>query len=188
MIINPVAITNFDRTNRELEAFWLFSMFVAGKNSDFAAKKLNALMAKFGPEAEPIYQMGAMSPEKIEALLRSVKVGQYGRLTKAIVGSCGLDLRTVTVQQLMAIHGVGPKTARFFILHSRRDAGCAVLDTHVLKFLRDNGYPLAPKSTPNPKNYGVWETIFLNICKLNYPDQSIADVDLRIWTEYSGRA
>jgi thermostable 8-oxoguanine DNA glycosylase len=58
----------------------------------------------------------------------------------------------------------------------------------VLKFLRDNGYPLAPKSTPNPKNYGVWETIFLNICKLNYPDQSIADVDLRIWTEYSGRA
>ena len=185
MIISPTSVTNFNRSRRELEAFWLFSMFVAGKNSDFAAKKVQAVI-----DMCPVnmFLFDWLRVKDVDTVLRTARVGQYNRLTRAINESLDLDLQTASLQQLMNVHGVGPKTARFFLLHSRKDCNCAVLDTHVLKFLRDNGFPLAPKSTPNRKDYGAWECIFLSICKLNYPSWSIADVDLRIWKEYSGRA
>jgi len=187
-MIQPTSITDFNRSNRELEAFWLFSMFVAGKNSDFAAAKVHAVMNKFDQGVEPIYQMRAMTVQGIEDLLRACRVGQYGRLTKAILGTMGVDLRTATLDELMAIHGIGPKTARFFLVHSRADCNHAVLDVHILKFLRANGYPTAPVQTPSGAVYLKWEKVFLDICKLNYPDKTIAEIDLRIWTEYSGRA
>lgn len=185
MIISPTSVTNFNRARRELEAFWLFSMFVAGKNSDFAAKKVQAV---FDQCPVNMFLFDWLRLKDIGEVLKNAKVGQYTRLTKAVSGSLNLDLSTVSLNELMSVHGVGPKTARFFLLHSRSDCKCAVLDTHVLKFLRDNGYPLAPKATPSRKDYGAWEDIFLNICKLNYPSWSIADVDLRIWKHYSGRA
>ena len=185
-MISPTSITNFNRTDRELQEFWLFSMFVAGKNSDFAAKKLDAFLFLLGPNVWDIF--AALRKQNVKELLLAAKVGQYNRLTKAIEESLSVNLRNASLGELMSIHGIGPKTARFFLLHTRKDANCAALDTHILKFIRDNGYPLAPKSTPNPKSYGTWESIFLNICKLNYPTMPIAEVDLKIWTEYSGRA
>lgn len=185
MIISPTSVTNFNRSTLELQYFWLFSMFVAGKNADFASGKLQTLVNLMPDGAYPINWLVANG---VEDYLRKAKVGQYTRLTKAITQSLNIDLKSATVNQLMAIHGVGPKTARFFLLHSRKDVKCAALDTHILKFLRNNGYPLAPKQTPSRKDYGTWEQIFLNICQLNYPQMSVADVDLKIWTEYSGRS
>lgn len=185
-MISPTSITNFNRTDRELQEFWLFSMFVAGKNSDFAAKKLDTFLSLLGNDISDIFI--ALRRHNVRELLLATKVGQYDRLTKAIEQSLSVDLRKATLGELMSIHGIGPKTARFFLLHTRKDANCAALDTHILKFIRDNGYPLAPKSTPSPTTYGTWERIFLNICELNYPKMPIAEVDLKIWTEYSGRA
>ena len=123
----------------------------------------------------------------IEDLLRACRVGQYGRLTKAILGTMKVDLRTATLDELMAIHGIGPKTARFFLVHSRENCNHAVLDVHILKFLRANGYPTAPVQTPSGKAYLFWEKVFLDYCKVMFPHKSIADIDLAIWTEYSGR-
>lgn len=185
-MVNPIEITKFDRNQRELEEFWLFSMFVAGKNSDFAARKLQSLTSYLG-DHPLIGQMRGWKPEQVEKLLRLVKVGQYDRLTKAIVGSFKLDLRTATLQDLMDVHGVGPKTARFFLLHSRENCECAVLDTHILKFLRANGYLDAPKSTPSGSRYVLWEGVFLSVCKHMWPEIPIAVVDLNIWRRYSGR-
>jgi hypothetical protein len=186
-MIHPTSITQFNRSNRELEAFWLFSMFVAGKNSDFAAAKVHAVMNKFGPEAEPITHMRLLTEQGIEDLLRSCRVGQYGRLTKAILGTMKVDLRTATLAELMAIHGVGPKTARFFLVHSRENCQHAVLDVHILHFLRDNGFPTAPKQTPSDKLYLFWEKVFLDFCDINYHGTPIPIIDLDIWTKYSGR-
>lgn len=186
MIVEPTKITNHNRTTLELQWFWLFSLFVAGKNSDFAAGKIEALRWFMPDGAYPINWLNANG---VEEYLRKAKVGQYGRLTKAIEQSKDVDLRNSTLDRLLSIHGVGPKTVRFFLLHSRKDCNCAVLDTHVLKFLRDCGYSAAPKQTPaNPKKYRLLEDIFLNICRLNYPTLSVAEVDLKIWTKYSGRA
>lgn len=185
MLINPTQITNFNRSRRELEAFWLFSLFVAGKNADFAAGKVKAVIDQCPVN---MFLFDWLHLKDIETVLRTAKVGQYTRLTKAVQASLKLDLKTVTLSELLSIHGVGPKTARFFLLHSRKNCECAVLDVHVLKFLRANGYPLAPKQTPTRKDYGAWEQIFLSICKIKYPQDAVADVDLEIWTEYSGRA
>lgn len=191
MSIVPTAITNFNRTERELQEFALFCVLVAGKNSDFAAKKLDAILAQFPKDALPFD--GFCAAKDISIVLTNAKTGQYTRLTNAVYDLIGLHdevgLQNATLADLLSVRGIGPKTARFFILHSRNSAKCAVLDTHVLKFLRDNGYPTAPKQTPqNRKQYEAWEKKFLNICEFNYPGTPIAEVDLKIWTEYSGRA
>jgi hypothetical protein len=183
-MISPTNATDFDRNERELQKFWLFSLFVAGKNSDFAAQKVDALMNQMPQECEPLDYLRICD---VDAMLRKIKAGQYTRLTKAIQQSMGVDLHTATVEDLMKIHGVGPKTSRFFILHSRKDYKCAVLDTHILKLLRDEGNVNVPKSTPSGKAYLHWEQVFLDFCQKNYPGVPIAEVDLYYWMKYSGR-
>lgn len=78
-MIDPNVLTKFDRTPDELLEFWLFCLFVRGKNADVQAKKLD----------EFIKQMHGFSklPEMfgmVELKLRQVKAGQYGTLTSAI--------------------------------------------------------------------------------------------------------
>jgi thermostable 8-oxoguanine DNA glycosylase len=88
------------------------------------------------------------------------------------------------VQELESVKGIGPKTARFFLLHSRPNQEIAVLDTHILHWMRDNGIK-APKTTPSGEKYLKFEKMFIDIAKKN--DISIADLDLRIWTAYSSK-
>jgi len=98
-----------------------------------------------------------------------------------------LDLATCTLEELMSVHGVGQKTARFFLLHTRPDCQCAVLDTHILKWLRDNQVD-APQNTPTSvKQYLALEKQFLFLARENFPFMSIADIDLTLWMKYSGR-
>ena len=49
-MINPKQITDFNRSKRELEMFWIFSIMVAGKNSDNTAKVVARL---FKDKEEP---------------------------------------------------------------------------------------------------------------------------------------
>jgi thermostable 8-oxoguanine DNA glycosylase len=98
-----------------------------------------------------------------------------------------LDLRTATINDLLAIHGVGGKTARFFLLHSRKDCEHVVLDTHVLAYLRDRWGMDVPTSTPPKKEYERIERIAVNLIKTDYPNFSMAEADLLIWTKRSGR-
>ena len=44
LAVNPTDITDFNRDTDQLEAFWLFCMFVAGKNSDYASRCLTKLI------------------------------------------------------------------------------------------------------------------------------------------------
>lgn len=194
-VIKPTEVTNFNRSDFELESFWLFSLFVAGKNADYAGRCLARILALpyLGCASTlngktPFEVFRNMPENEIRNTLVASKIGQYNRLTKAITESVHLDLRTCTLEDLLAVHGVGPKTARFFLLHSRRDAKHAVLDTHILSWMRRHGIEEAPKATPqNPKLYAELEDTFIHLAETWFPSVPLAEVDLLIWMQESGR-
>jgi thermostable 8-oxoguanine DNA glycosylase len=186
--IDPKAITNFERSQEELEMFWLFCILVAGKNADWAAVKLQDLFKNKKPFQTP-FQFLSERQTDLHNILVVNKVGQYKRITSAIEQSLNLDLRTATLDEFLSIFGVGPKTARFFILHTRRNAECAVLDTHILKWMRTIVLESidVPTSTPPVKEYDKWEKMAIKMMKVFYKGISLAEADLMIWTQMSGR-
>jgi thermostable 8-oxoguanine DNA glycosylase len=165
-------------------------MFVAGKNSDYASRCLSKLihgMSKRGYD-DIFNYFKDLGRDGIHNALVASKVGQYGRLTKGIMQSLDLNLRTCTLDDLLNIHGVGNKTARFFLLHTRAGGNWAVLDTHILAWLRDHGVENAPKNTPtNSELYCELEKQFRYLSRLEYPYLSDAQIDLLIWSDQSGR-
>lgn len=182
-MIDPNNITKYDRSDEELLEFWLFCILVAGKKSSVVAEKLNKLNKTFNIWAvvhckrEPI----------IESVLRVFKMGQYGRVTKAILDSSKVNLRKARFADLMQIRGVGPKTASFFLTHSRRDHHQPILDTHILKYIRSKGHP-APKSTPQDLNkYQELSSLFLSLSAVEFPNMTLAERDLHIWKTYSNK-
>ena len=189
LAVNPTDITDFNRDTNQLEAFWLFCMFVAGKNSDYASRCLSKLiygMSKRGYDGIFNY-FKDLGRDGIHNALVANKVGQYGRLTKGIMQSLDLDLERCNLDALLDIHGVGNKTARFFLLHTRIGCEYAVLDTHILKWMRGRGEDV-PKSTPTRKTvYRKLERRFLYLSRLAYPFLTDSQIDLLIWSEQSGR-
>ena len=117
--------------------------------------------------------------------LKAHKLGQYKRLEKAFRGILVFKnkLDKVSAEDLECIDGIGPKTSRFFLLHSRPNLRVAVLDTHILKFLNEKGYKV-PKATPSDKKkYRKIELDFLSEC--DKAGKNVADMDLEIWKSYS---
>ena len=188
--IDPTNITDFNRDTNQLEAFWLFCMFVAGKNSDYASRCLSKLihgMSRRGYDGIFNY-FKDLGRDGIHNALVANKVGQYTRLTKGVMQSLDLDLRTCRLDDLLKIHGVGNKTARFFLLHTREGGNYAVLDTHILAWLRTHGVEEAPKTTPtDSKVYRTLEKKFRYMSRLCYPHLTDAEIDLLIWSIQSGR-
>jgi thermostable 8-oxoguanine DNA glycosylase len=78
------------------------------------------------------------------------------------------------------------KTSRFFLLHSDdtfKD-NIAILDTHILKFVRENIDNSAPTATPtNSNTYKLWEDKFLFWCTEN--KKNTAEFDLEVWKSYA---
>ena len=96
------------------------------------------------------------------------------------------DLSKVTIDDLQEVRGISTKTSRFFLTHSREDFDEPVLDTHILKFLQEEGYRDIPSSTPqNANTYARVANIFRRIA--NYEGKSVTDLDLEVWTQYSYR-
>jgi len=187
LTIDPKQITNFSRTTSELQAFFLFGLFCAGKNSDYASRCLSKLLHKSEGDT-PFEILKNLGETGIHNALVASKIGQYSRLTKAICQAVDLDLHSCSLEDLLNVHGVGQKTARFFLLHTRSNVKCAVLDTHILKFLRDNAVD-APQNTPTSiKQYEMLEKQFLFLIDSHFPFMSVADVDLTLWKKYSGRS
>lgn len=182
----PTQITNYNRTDAELQAFWLFCIMVAGKNADTAARVISRLLQEVPEGSTPFEYLKSLGSIALRNSLVAHRAGQYARITRAIEESLNLDLRTATVEDLEKIFGIGPKTARFFLLHSRPNQRLAVLDTHILKWMRSHKVPVPP-STPTRKHYDGFERVFLALADAYFPGVAIADVDLLIWCEVSGR-
>jgi len=103
--VDPKNITNFNRTDGELEAFMVFSIAVAGKNANQTAN-LIAKLLKGAESDESPFQFLRRIP--LDDHLRFWRVGQYRRILPALEGVMKLDLRTCTMGDLLKVHGIGP--------------------------------------------------------------------------------
>jgi len=190
-MIDPVNITKFENTDEQLEEVLLFWVLAAGKNAITASNCLERFLIgvhnKFNLSLyKPFECIRKIKKEKLPELLKSYGIGCYNNKAKTFyqLVNSNLNLRTCTADDLEKIHGIGMKTSRCFIIHSRRDASYAGLDVHLLSFLKDKGYNV-PKQTPTRKSYLEIEKIFLDIVKNS--GMSVAEYDLMIWRQYSGR-
>jgi len=188
-VINPKQITNYERTDNELQIFWIFCILVAGKNADTTSRAVAKIINDLAPWDNPFDGIKRIGFEGLQDILRKYRTGQYDRVARAIYQSLDIDLRTCTVEDLIKIHGVGPKTARFFLLHSREFCDEIVLDTHILRWMREKcGIDNVPDNTPqNINRYNELSAICKDLMEQNYPGLSLAKIDLLIWTEMSGR-
>ena len=178
-MIDPFNVTKYDRSISELQEFLLFCIFVSGKRADIIANKLNDLFSY--NNVEPFSLIKKWIEEKtLDEKLRKVKMGKYSHFSKGLkqLIESNLNLKECSVEDLEAIHGIGPKTSRYFILHTRKNQRIACLDTHILTYLRELGHS-APKTTPSGKKYQKLEKIFIDLADKN--GKNIADFDLEIW-------
>lgn len=188
-MINPAEVTNYNRTQSELQEFLLFCINVAGKKSSIESPKLEVFIQRakdITKESTPFNCIKKLIKlGRLQEIMHWAKLSPYKQRYNSYVDAVKLgDLQTVTLNRLLQVPGIGLKTARFFLSHSREDFDEPMLDTHILQFLRDNGYKGAPKSTPS--NVGVYN-YYANIFKMfaRVSGKSVTDLDLEIWKQYS---
>lgn len=159
-MVNPFDITKFDRTYAELQEFLLFCIMVAGHNSMTTKAALERLMDEtvcFVQYGNLIFsELNKLDDDTLVEVLTDARTGKYCLLSKAIryVGKhySYVPLDSLSIGELVEIPGVGPKTARFFVLHSRPNARVAVLDVHVLRWLKEQGYLYVRTQTPQAES------------------------------------
>ena len=187
-LVDPNNITKFDCSNHELQLVLLFWIAAAGKKASTSARCLESLMLhgsdKFGSQEpfEIIRRFGNELPD----VLKSHGFGCFNNKAKSMtdLASRNIDLTSCSVSDLEDVRGIGPKTARCFLMHSRKNVRHAGLDTHVLKYMRENGIEV-PKSTPSGKKYLELENVFLEMADRS--GKSLAEFDLEIWRHYSSK-
>ena len=186
-MIDPNDVTKFDRSEAELQEFWLFACVVAGKTAKTQARLLEGFLTALPePHNTPFNRVErAYLDGLLDERLRESRLGQYNRLSKCFVESLKVDLQTASVQDLERIHGIGPKTARFFLMHSRPNQRIAALDTHILKFLKEKEHTDITMTPASSKKYLELELRFLELADL--AQMSPADFDLQIWKSYANR-
>ena len=192
-MIDPTKVTNFERTQWELEEFLLFTITVAGKNSFQQAAKLANFLGEYhgrvhkhtGVLMTPFDIVRDMDKEgSLDFHLRVHKLGQYERIGsafRAVANFFAVNSNvTVSVSLLETIRGVGMKTARFFFMHTLPNQNYACLDTHILKWLGEQGHEV-PKQSPRGVKYLNLEKVFLQYAKDLF--KTPAELDLQIWNE-----
>lgn len=188
-LVDPENITRFDMDDRDLELTLLFWVCAAGKNARVAAGNLSRLLEN-GRELFGLVDPFSIISKFGSDLPRALKdygIGCYNNKARTMLelASSGLDLKTCSVSDLEGVKGIGPKTARCFVMHSRRGARHAGLDTHCLKYMGERGVNV-PKSTPVGKKYLELEAIFLRMA--DESGLTVAEFDLEIWRRYSSRS
>ena len=191
-MINPAEVTNYNRTQYQLEEFILFGINVAGKKSSIEEPKLEVFIERAKNITKETFPFNCIRKlielGRLQEIMHWAKLSPYKQRYNSYVAVSKIqDLRTVTLNKLLEVAGIGLKTARFFLSHSREDFDEPMLDTHILRFLRDEGYKDAPKSTPS--NVGIY-SYYANVFKMfaRTLGKSVTDLDLEIWKKYSGTA
>lgn len=190
-MIDPSDVTKYDRTEAELEEWLLFCIVAAGKTAKTQARLLDnfltSLRENYGSEKTTPFQLiyNADNVWCLRSEIEKSRLGQYNRLEKSFRKAAEFigKMKTITREELETIPGIGPKTSRFYLLHSRPNQQMAVLDTHILHYMRDNGLT-SLTVTPDKKKYLQVEEVFLNHARSI--NKTIADLDLEIWKKYSG--
>lgn len=197
-MIDPSNITNYNLTDAELEEHLLFWIAAAGKNGRTAARCLEVFLTMItysgmspfdalrNQYLYDVKRKGDPEHATMSELMKLAGIGCYTNKSKTFteLSHALLDLSICSTEELEKIYGIGPKTARCFILHSRKGARLSGLDTHMLKHLREMGIEDVPKSTPSSKKkYMILEQEVLRLADEAGID--IAVYDLMIWNKYS---
>ena len=152
--IDPYNITNFNRTEEELQLFLLFCIVVAGKTAYIQADKLEQFLDSINSRLMMLKHTSPFqslkSAEQHGILLQEIhkaKLGQYKKIYAAFlfIVKHNIDLKKCTPESLQQIPGVGYKSSRFFLLHSDSNwqNNMAILDVHILRFMREEINSLA---------------------------------------------
>jgi thermostable 8-oxoguanine DNA glycosylase len=185
-MVDPVNCTNFSRDQYSLEEYAVFCILVANKPALRTASMLDAMLNSL-PGDLPFEKLQSFTLKRMQALLKRWRFGCYTMKGKGVfqLVNKGLDLKTCSVDDLEEICGISKKTSRFFVLHSREGQKYIPLDTHILKFLWDQGIENVPASTPSStKRYCELEAHALRFAKER--NMTPADFDLSVWRHYSG--
>ena len=168
----------------ERQWWLLYSIIVAGKSARFAENALGKWTdANIHNKEEPFNVIeNLLKDGELENSFRIARTGNYRKLVKACkdVLRDKPNLKTCSPGELLGICGVGPKTARFFIIWTRPDEEYAVLDVHVLRWLKEQGIPNVPRSTPNRKEYARLEKEVLRIAKER--GMTASALDQEVWS------
>jgi len=185
-MIDPFNITDYDMDRPRLEEFLLFWVCAAGKKATTVSKSLdNFLETTRG--TSPFDKIKSVGLTNLPNILKKHGIGCYTSKARSMweLANSDMDLKSCTADDLENIHGIGMKTSRCFLIHSRKDVQNAGLDTHVLKFLKSKGHDV-PKSTPgSKKKYKELEQLFLKYA--NESGKPVAEFDLDIWRSYAKR-
>lgn len=173
------------RVGDELQQFAIFSVCVVGKNADTVIDCVRRFVrrgSEMTGEDEPFEIVRRLAAEGslVEALKLS-GIGCYTHRARTLteLAMADFDLRTCSVQDLETIWGIGPKTARFFVLFSRDNVDdIAVLDVHILRWLREQGHDVPQQTPGSTKRYREIEQLFL---KHVPEDVSLAQFDYELW-------
>jgi thermostable 8-oxoguanine DNA glycosylase len=195
-MVDPYKAINYDRNDYELQEWLLFCIFVPGKKATTTAAHLEEFLQagkkqySLPEDAKPfdIVRAYMKNSSNFPETLRQYGFGCYNlraRCLRLLMQDIdrGLNLRTCSLGDLEYLPGIGPKTSRMFVMFSRQNmTNMAILDVHILRFLRNKGYDV-PDSTPSGSRYQKIEEMFLKeAAKSGKPP---ADFDLEIWSKYS---
>jgi hypothetical protein len=196
MEVDPMDIPQA-MTPAECEYWILFGICVANKPAGVTQEKMRKFMGISVPPAAwsitPFGMVKVMIADgSLYANLHMARFGQYDRIYKAMAEAAKIDVRALgrigprqALKTLLAVPGIGPKTARMVLMYAfPHHANLWVpLDVHVLKWLRAQGYE-APKSTPPPgRTYDRLELEFLKEAKAR--GMTARDLDTLVWRQYA---
>lgn len=192
-MVDPVNLTNYELTRYGLEEYLLFSIAVAGKNATVMSSRLERVLQAVH------LRVGSRNRNPFSALrkfddagynlihlLKNHGIGCYKLKSRGFlaVARSRLNLRWCSHSELEQLPSIGLKTSRLFILHTRKDARVACIDTHLLKWFKSLGYSNVPEVSPQSrKQYLHWENIFLN--EADKRSRNPAELDLEIWNSYA---
>ena len=146
-------------------------------------------------KATPLeYLVNLLRSGRLREILEKHKIGKYDLLTKFVekvkrnfdARIKDWDTSAVTSyptaewnrEALVTIPGISYKTASLYRMHCFGDK-IACLDTHVLRWLRTEGFKGVPKASPsNWDIYRHWENVFLGECYKREVEPNHFDLDL----------
>jgi thermostable 8-oxoguanine DNA glycosylase len=192
MLVDPIHFTNYHRNDLELEATAIFSVLVAGKTALTMARALERLL-KIARQQAPVKRtmpfklLREFNQHQLARIMLQAGVGCYNQKARTIyeLVRSGLDLRTCTAADMERVTGIGPKTSRLFILHTRRKQRLAVLDVHILRYLRELGHNVPIHTPGSSRRYAQIEALCLMLA--DQAGLAPADWDLSIWNYYRER-
>jgi len=188
-ITDPQSPIIFDRTEVELQENLLFCISVAGKKASIQIRLLHNFLNSGDSSKSPFDNIREMDKKgEMASKLQVARLGQYTRLVccfRELISS-GINLSTRTVEDLENVHGIGPKTSRFFITCNRPNVRHAVIDTHLLKFMSQYLGLTVPSTTPGSKSeYSRIESEWLKF--VDTTGVNPAELDLAVWKIYANR-